>query len=238
MFDRYVADKKRRRPLLYAAFVGSSILEAGVIIFFVIYSFIHVDEVQPPPLTVQFIATATPPPPPPPPPKAASNKPKTPPKVVKPVLQPTVVPTTIQPRTEPEPPEEKDTGASDGVPGGVEGGVAGGVVGAPPPPAPPKEEPKPPPKPKVVPAILIKKDKISSGDDPHLPDVVKAQRRGSVVTGSYKVCIGKEGTISSVDVVSSIPGADESIVSTLRGWRYKPQNIPICFIQFLEFHIE
>jgi protein TonB len=236
MFDRYVADKKRRRPLLYAAFVGSSILEAGLIVFFVIYSFIHVDEVQPPPLTVQFIAQA-PPPPPPPPPKAAPKKQVTPPKVVKPVVQPTVVPQMIQPKNEPEPPEKEDTGSGEGVPGGVEGGVAGGVVGAPPAP-PPKEEPKPPPKPKTVPAILIKKDKISSGDDPHLPDVVKAQRRGSTVTGSYKVCIAQSGSISSVDVVQSIPGADESIVSTLRGWRYKPQTIPICFIQFLEFQIE
>jgi len=71
-----------------------------------------------------------------------------------------------------------------------------------------------------------------------LPDVVKAQRRGSVVTGSYKVCIGQSGSISSVDVVSGIPGADDSIVSTLRGWRYKPQAIPICFIQFFEFQVE
>jgi protein TonB len=237
MFDRYVADKKRKRPLLYAAFVGSTVLEAGLIIFFIIYSFIHVDEVQPPPLTVQFVNSAPPPPPPPPPPKAA-NKPKTPPKVPKPVMQPNEVPKFIQPKTAPEPPEEKDTGnAEGGMEGGVEGGVAGGVVtGAPPPP--PKEEPKPPPKPKVVPAILIKKDKISSGDDPHLPDVVKAQRRGSVVSGSYKVCIGQTGSISSVDVMQGIPGADDTIISTVRQWRYKPQAIPICFIQYFEFHIE
>ena len=237
MFDRYVEDKKRKRPLLYAAFVVSTIVEAGLIIFFIIYSFIHVDEVQPPPLTVQFIAT-TPPPPPPPPPKAAAKKPVTPPKVPKPVVQPTEVPKFIQPKTDPDPPEEKDTGgSSEGVEGGVEGGVPGGVVGSPPPP-PPKEEPKPPPKPKVVPAIMIKKDKISSGDDPHLPDVVKAQRRGSVVTGSYKVCIAQSGSISSVDAVQSIPGADDTIMATVRGWRYKPQAIPICFIQFFEFHIE
>jgi len=235
MFDRYVADKKRKRPLLYAAFVGSTIIEAGVILFFVIYSFIHVDEVQPPPLTVQFIATAAPPPPPPPPPKAAA-KPKTPPKVPKPVIQPTEVPKFIQPKTEPEPPEEKDTGSSEGVEGGVEGGVPGGVAGAPPPP-PPKEEPKPPPKPKVVPAILIKKDVLSQ-DWPHLPDVVKAQRRGTTVPGTYKVCIAQSGSISSVDVLSGIPGADDTIVSTIRTWRYKPQAIPICFIQAFEFQVE
>ncbi len=235
MFDRYVADKKRKRPLLYAAFVASTVLETGVLVFFIIYSFIHVDEVQPPPLTVQFIATAAPPPPPPPPPKAAKKQ-VTPPKVPKPVMQPTEVPKFIQPKTAPEPPEEKDTGSDEGVEGGVEGGVPGGVVGAPPPP--PKEEPKPPPKPKVMPAILIKKDKISSGDDPHLPDVVKAQRRGSVVSGSYKVCIAQSGNISSVDIMQGIPGADDSIVSVLKQWRYKPQAIPVCFIQFLEFHIE
>lgn len=235
MFDRYVAAKKRKRPLLYAAFVGSAVLMASTIVGFIIYSFINVEEVQPPPLTVQFIATAPPPPPPPPPPKAAVKKqvtPKTPPK---PVVQPTQVPQIIQPKTEPEPPEEKDTGGSEGVPGGVEGGVAGGVVGAPPPVQ--KEEPKPPPKPKIVPAILIKKDALYK-PDPHLPDVVKAQRRGSTVTGSYKLCIGQTGAISSVEVVTSIPGADDPIMATLREWKYKPQAIPICFIQFLEFQVE
>jgi protein TonB len=233
MFDRYVQAKKRKRPLLYAAFLFSAVLQVSAIIGFIIYSFIHVDEVQPPPLTVQFIATAPPPPPPPPPPKAAVKKqvtPKTPPK---PVLQPTTVPQIIQPKTTPDPPEEKDTGSSEGVAGGVEGGVPGGVAtGAPPPPPPP-----PPAKPKIVPAILIKKDALYK-PDPHLPDVVKAQRRGSTVTGSYKLCIAQNGTISSVDIVNSIPGADEPIIATLREWKYKPQAIPICFIQFLEFQVE
>lgn len=95
----------------------------------------------------------------------------------------------------------------------------------------------PPPKPKLVPSILIKKDKLS-GDDPHLPDPVKAQHAGGVVTGSYKVCIGSEGTIASVEVRQGIEGADAAIIATLKTWRYKPQPIPICFIQLFEFHIE
>jgi protein TonB len=234
MFDRYVAAKKRKRPLLYAAFVGSSVLMAATIVGFVIYSFIHVEEVQPPPLTVQFVATAPPPPPPPPPPKAAVKKqvtPKTPPK---PVVQPITTPQAITQPKEPEKPEEPDTGG-EGVPGGVEGGVAGGVVGAAPAPAAPP--PPPPPKPKIVPAILIKKDALYK-PDPHLPDVVKAQRRGSMVTGSYKLCIAQTGAISSVEVVNSIPGADEPIMATLREWKYKPQAIPICFILYLEFQVE
>jgi len=84
---------------------------------------------------------------------------------------------------------------------------------------------------------MIKKDAISQ-ENPRLPDVVKAQRRGSTVTGSYKVCIAQSGNISSVDVVQGIPGADDTIISTVRTWRYKPQAIPLCFIQFFEFHIE
>jgi hypothetical protein len=91
---------------------------------------------------------------------------------------------------------------------------------------------------KTVPAVLIKKEKISSGDDPHLPDAVKSRNRGKVLLGSYKLCISQDGAISSVDAVSPIQGADEDLVRTLYGWRYKPQPLPICFIQFLEFHIE
>lgn len=95
------------------------------------------------------------------------------------------------------------------------------------------------PKPKIVPAILVKKDKISSGDDPHLPDEFKSQHRCEVLTANYKVCIAQNGYISSVDVAQqSIPEVDSRIMATVRGWRYKPQVIPICFIQFFEFYIE
>src|SRR5688572_8327019 len=70
-------------------------------------------------------------------------------------------------------------------------------------PAAPDATPPSKPKPKLVPAVLIKKAKIS-GDDPHLPEVVKAQRVCTVVTGSYRVCIGSEGTISDVFFVEAI----------------------------------
>lgn len=93
------------------------------------------------------------------------------------------------------------------------------------------------PKAKVVPSILIKKDKLA-GADPHLPDLVKARFLGQVVTGSYKVCMTTDGVVSSVDPLWSIQDADESIITTLLQWRYKPQPLPICFIQFLEYHIE
>lgn len=93
------------------------------------------------------------------------------------------------------------------------------------------------PKIKIVPAILIKKEKLS-GDDPHLPDVVKAQHRCQTLSGSYKVCIGNNGNVDSVEVLQGILGADEHIIKTLMTWRYKPQSIKICFVQFLDFQID
>jgi hypothetical protein len=90
---------------------------------------------------------------------------------------------------------------------------------------------------KQIPAILIRKDKLS-GVDPHLPDPVKARFRGMVVTGSYQLCISTDGVVSSVDPFQPIPEADDQIIATLLSWRYQPQAIPVCFRQFLEFHIE
>src|SRR5262249_29478874 len=158
----------------------------------IIYSIVHVEEVQPPLLTVTFINASAPPPPPPPPPKG-SSKPKTP-KIPKPVVQPTTTPTQIVQPKEKEEPEEK-AGESGGVEGGVEGGVAGGVVGgvvggtvgAPPAPQ----------KPVNKPAFLILKQKIG-GVDPRLPDVVKLQNKGQVVRGTYKICIDSSGSVNQV----------------------------------------
>lgn len=98
-------------------------------------------------------------------------------------------------------------------------------------------------KPRIVPAILIKKDKISRDDDPHLSDRVKMMVNGSVLTCSYKVCIEKNGSISDVSVIKSInkglsiEGEDERIIEILKSWKYKPQPVQVCFIQFLEYHV-
>ncbi len=91
-------------------------------------------------------------------------------------------------------------------------------------------------RPRIVPAIIVKREKIS-GEDPRLPDVVKALRRCQVVEGSYKVCISESGFINSVNAIKEIPGADDQIIETIKQWRYKPQIVTTCFIQFLEFQI-
>lgn len=89
-----------------------------------------------------------------------------------------------------------------------------------------------------TPAAIFKKEKISSGDEPHLPQSFSAPGCGGSVNGSYKLCISQQGAISSVDVLQGIPDADADIMATLRRWRYKPQVIPVCFVQNLQFQID
>jgi hypothetical protein len=85
---------------------------------------------------------------------------------------------------------------------------------------------------------FIHKQKISRGDEPHLPESFDGPRCGSTVAGAYKMCVGQEGRVGSVEVEQGIPEADASIVETLRTWRYRPMAIPVCFVQKLEFRIE
>lgn len=87
-------------------------------------------------------------------------------------------------------------------------------------------------------ANLFKKEKISQGDEPHLADTFAAPACGSSVQGAYKLCISRQGSISSVDIVQGIPEADSAIVATLKRWRYRPMTVPICFVQNLQFQID
>jgi hypothetical protein len=80
---------------------------------------------------------------------------------------------------------------------------------------------------KNVPPHVLDSARIS-GD---MPDLIKIQRRRSQdeVSGRYKVCIGTDGHVRSVEVVSTIDKAsDESIQATVGQWIYKPQPIGIC----------
>jgi hypothetical protein len=75
--------------------------------------------------------------------------------------------------------------------------------------------------------------------DPHLPDIVRAQRRG---TGdarfTAKVCVNNDGRVYQVNVLSGIPGADDAIVGTIRQWTYRPQPVSVCFIQNLIYDLQ
>jgi hypothetical protein len=90
---------------------------------------------------------------------------------------------------------------------------------------------------------LIKKEKISTNDDPKLSDSARQILKGDKVVCSYRVCIGESGNVESVDTVNSIdkaislPGEDGRIKSVIAKWKYKPQSIKICFNQPFEFEV-
>ena len=109
--------------------------------------------------------------------------------------------------------------------GGVIGGAVGGVVGA-------------PLKPKNVPAFVVQRDMLQQ-TQPNLPEVFKQAHRGQALAGSYRVCVGTDGHVYEVDIVKSVPGADEAIVTCVReSWLYKPQAVPVCFLYNMPITIQ
>jgi hypothetical protein len=74
---------------------------------------------------------------------------------------------------------------------------------------------------------------------PHLPASVIGARRGlGDARFVARVCVDQSGAVSSVTVLSGIPGADAGIVSAVRGWRYRPQALPVCFVTQLVYDVE
>lgn len=63
---------------------------------------------------------------------------------------------------------------------------------------------------------------------PQLPDDMRSTNLHPEFAA--KICIDRSGKVSRVDVLQGIPGADPSIVETLRSWRHKPQPTPVCFL--------
>lgn len=226
MFDRYVSGGRpswKRRGLL----IGSLVLHGGVALALVIGSWFHVAELTPPLLAVVFLSAPEPPPPPPPPgrPKAKPH-----PATARPQpTTPTLTPPPIAP--EPTPPEDGQGdpagkgpsdghGPLDGDPTSKSTGCPSGncSVGA------------PAPRPRNVPPHTLDAQRVA-GAMPHLPASVIGARRGlGETTFTARLCVDQSGAVSSVTVLSGIPGADADIVSTVRGWRYRPQPIPVCFI--------
>jgi hypothetical protein len=104
-------------------------------------------------------------------------------------------------------------------------------------PAPAAAATEPPAAPAALP-YQITAQRIA-GADPHLPDAVKRRLRGqpehSFVT---QICVGSDGAVTDVSVLQGIAGADDSLVATLRQWRYVPQPIPVCFVTQLVFSVE
>jgi hypothetical protein len=239
MFDRYVTGRKpswTRRSLL----VASLGLHGAAAIALLVYSSVHVEEIAPPPLSVIFsgwrqpIGGGSDKPPSQKPEKKEKRPP--PPRLKNPsIVQPTTTvappPATTDPRGGDGPPTDVGPHGPPGFPPGPPGSGPG--IG------PPNPTPivAPPPKPQNIAAHRLDGDAIFH-PDPHLPDLVKLQHKGLADPRfTAKVCVNQEGRVFQVHIVEGIVGGDESILSTIRTWQYKPQPIPVCFISSWIFQI-
>ncbi|MFO0727766.1 MAG: serine/threonine-protein kinase [Myxococcota bacterium] len=111
----------------------------------------------------------------------------------------------------------------------------------PPPSAPaPKEEPKAEAKaePKKVPGRVLEKA-IVSRSEPKLPASVLLQHPGEQLRMVAIVCVDADGHFdaSRSRMVSAVPGAEETVMAALAGWRYRAGGEAICGPVTLQFDV-
>jgi hypothetical protein len=207
-------------------------------------SIFYVAEIGPPPLAILFTPTPSPigdksaemqPEP------QAQSRPKRknrPPATVTqppPPEMPTETPSLAPVVSETPPTSGPGDGQLPGDDNGHGPGDANGLPGSTGPVGP--SAPAPSLRPKNVGPHILDNMKIA-GAQPHLPDFVRSAHRGLGDTPFVaRLCVDQAGAVSRVDVLQGIAGADETIVQTLRGWRYKPQPIPVCFVTRLIFEV-
>jgi periplasmic protein TonB len=230
MFERFANGKRRdwkRRALL----IGSLGLHGAVVVGLLIGSWFRVDELTPPLLAVVFVPPAAPAQQP------AAETPKSRPHAAAHRAQPSALhqPAEAPPATSdpgdhdpsdapPAPPGEPGPPGPPGLPGAPCSGA--NCISA------------PAPKPRNLPPHALDAERLA-GAMPHLPAAVIGARRGlGESTFTARLCLDTSGSVSSVTVLSGIPGADADIVATLRAWRYKPQPIPVCFVTQLTYDIQ
>jgi protein TonB len=243
--ERFMGAQTDTRAAKRKAITGTVaiVVHAMAIVFAIVWSFIHVEELTPPQVTVTFLAAAAPPPPPPPPPppKRKSSTPK-----VVPTTQPVDTKVVVQQKEKEPEPEEDDGGEDDGVEGGVKGGVKGGVVGgvkggvvggtlgAPPPP--PKDEP-----PVFITPTMEQPRRVLGRDPTFTPEARAARLSGDVL---LKVCLNKAGGVADVKVIKGMPmGLTEAAVAAAKTWRYAPYKVggkPVaaCQMTRLRFQLQ
>ena len=73
------------------------------------------------------------------------------------------------------------------------------------------------------------------GPDPKIPGWLRNLRGREPLTGMYQVCITARGSVDRVNVLLSIPSADEEIISTLRTWQFPLLSSPLCIIKEFRF---
>jgi len=168
--------------------------------------------------------SAPPPPPPPPPPPAVAQvvhvKPQAHLMDAGKLMAPKVIPKDVKIIKEDAEPDVA-TGMTGGVPGGVAGGSMGGVLGgviggmgtAP-----------PPPKPKLNGPLRVggnvQAARIVNRVQPVYPPLARQTR----ISGTVRLhaIIGKDGAITSLEVMSGHPLLQQAALDAVRQWRYQP----------------
>jgi hypothetical protein len=87
------------------------------------------------------------------------------------------------------------------------------------------------------PPVYLAAQKIA-GDDPHLPNATKIRLKGMTARAVYKICVDQQGRVFDVVPLLPIVDAHDSIVRTLKTWRYRPQPIPVCFVTMFNYTID
>ena len=168
--------------------------------------------------------SAPPPPPPPPPPPAVAQvvhvKPQAHLMDAGKLMQPKVIPKEVKIIKEDAEPDVA-TGMTGGVPGGVAGGSMGGVLGgviggmggAPPPPKPHQTGP-------LRVGGNVQAARILNRVQPVYPPLARQTR----ISGTVRLhaIIGKDGAITSLEVMSGHPLLQQAALDAVRQWRYQP----------------
>lgn len=201
------------------------VLEAILVGLMVLYPLIVTDALPMKTLMSTVIVAPPPPPPPPPPPAPVQvvHVQKIETEIVNGALRtPTKIPDKVKMIKEDQapPPVAAVAGVVGGVPGGVPGGQIGGVIGgivSSVPVAVPKVA-APPQKVRVSQGVL--QGNLLHQVQPQYPPIARAARiSGSVV---IKATIGKDGTMTGLQVMSGPPMLINSALEAVKQWRYKP----------------
>jgi len=223
MFEEMVVSspnpKKTNKP--WTVFV-SMLFQVAFLSILILIPLIYTEAL--PKTMMATMLTAPPPPPPPPPPPAAAQvvhvKPQAHLMDAGKLMAPKVIPKEVKIIKEDAEPDVA-TGMTGGVPGGVAGGSMGGVLGgviggmggAPPPPKPHQTGP-------LRVGGNVQAARILNRVQPVYPPLARQTR----ISGTVRLhaIIGKDGAITSLEVMSGHPLLQQAALDAVRQWRYQP----------------
>jgi hypothetical protein len=92
--------------------------------------------------------------------------------------------------------------------------------------------------PKVVPGFVMIAQQLRH-PQPSLPDWFGELHAGQELEGTYRVCLGIDGRVTTVEAVRPVGVVDDPLMAQIQnGWLYKPQPEPVCFASTVRFVIK